>query len=827
MPSVKVGSPYLFYDLEEKFLSHLYINPNAPLEHGNHTAEGPFDLWVCAAQYHIALDGSTSEANEAKETLNCRQEYAFSVPFDGFEPSGCVRAATVYPQLSFSYFKPTSGLGFRKVGIEKRIEWTPQENLYSNDQYLAGLFRDKDTFQFKIQKGLPLGTLDCQPLPFWSNIFDPVNTIENVTKEIIFDTNYSDPTFLSPDNIHLHHARTLPALPLSNPFYSASWSPFEQQIEAPGSYNGTIHMHWRWSKDFSGFGGGEPFTPAGQIWTMALARSNFPADYDEFVSEITGQDIGLQAKTFLMSCDQNQVLEGREHTTFSTGFSYSLGPAATDDCAILGTIEQLGGTRPLSCGFRSDNGCAAVLDASIALGQYFSFLSGIEECDTSSGRIPIAKPAKNEKTDASQEWIYFKADKHGGATPFSVNSEKNSIQFSSTDSTSPFFVVENMIEDSPVGFHLAQPAGNGGGRLNISFSNAVTWVARLPIAARSSVDQSICIKLYSFGQVISTTNVALTVSAGDQFAGGIIDLHASVPIERIEISSPEGFELAIGPFLVGYGQRNRYDLDGDGFVGESDQLVFAELFTGSDVALLGPDIADFDGDGDVDESDYSVLRANLQEPSISCLAAFRKTNISEKVDPLSTHRIDAQVTALEGNIASYEWRAENGVLLDSDRPISTWISPEGDPSSPISEIITLRVELDSGCFAERRFIRYLNLLTYEVWMSSFGLPSEFRLEAVDYDGDGMTNLQEFNSNTDPTNPLSKLDILRVTPRANRTELIWTSGAVAVQTVQTSVDGGETWLNLRDYFASRPGQKSLLIQGETPPHSWFRVRTSRN
>src|SRR5690606_30101261 len=134
----------------------------------------------------------------------------------------------------------------------------PQEEDGTVNKYYAGLFRDNDAAWMVYIPGLP--SENCQPIPFWVNLFtQDENSVALVPTETVFDTDDATPE-ITPDNIHLHHEHDL-----QRRGWITSWflddNPF---VEAPGSLNGTFHLHWRWGRFFKGFGAGRLLLPPNQ-----------------------------------------------------------------------------------------------------------------------------------------------------------------------------------------------------------------------------------------------------------------------------------------------------------------------------------------------------------------------------------------------------------------------------------------------------------------------------------------------------------------------------------------------------------------------------------
>ena len=66
---------------------------------------------------------------------------------------------------------------------------------------------------------------------------------------------------------------------------------------------------------------------------------------------------------------------------------------------------------------------------------------------------------------------------------------------------------------------------------------------------------------------------------------------------------------------------------------------------------------------------------------------------------------------------------------------------------------------------------------------------------VDSDGDGFTNLQEFQAGTDPTNSASAFRILSVVPTNNVLLVSWAAGGGRTNVVQSAPDLTGIYTNL--------------------------------
>jgi beta-glucanase (GH16 family) len=74
------------------------------------------------------------------------------------------------------------------------------------------------------------------------------------------------------------------------------------------------------------------------------------------------------------------------------------------------------------------------------------------------------------------------------------------------------------------------------------------------------------------------------------------------------------------------------------------------------------------------------------------------------------------------------------------------------------------------------------------WLQQYGMdPFDTNVAAADADGDGISNLQEFLSGTDPTNPASYLHIISITPQDSDVLIAWMGGGGTTNIVQSTAD----------------------------------------
>ena len=63
---------------------------------------------------------------------------------------------------------------------------------------------------------------------------------------------------------------------------------------------------------------------------------------------------------------------------------------------------------------------------------------------------------------------------------------------------------------------------------------------------------------------------------------------------------------------------------------------------------------------------------------------------------------------------------------------------------------------------------------FQLWLQSYGLPTDGSADYVDTDGDGMNNWQEWRAGTNPTNALAVLKVLTVTVDGSGVTVTWQS-----------------------------------------------------
>ena len=100
--------------------------------------------------------------------------------------------------------------------------------------------------------------------------------------------------------------------------------------------------------------------------------------------------------------------------------------------------------------------------------------------------------------------------------------------------------------------------------------------------------------------------------------------------------------------------------------------------------------------------------------------------------------------------------------------------------------------------------------------------------ACDPDGDGMTNLQEFLADTNPTNNASRLAIVGIGPQTNGLSVSWIGGIGATQVVESRrnlADAGESWAALLTNAPPTAINNSLL-DSRPGTNGFYRIKAWR-
>lgn len=617
------------FQFREADLSHIYLRgSDQRIELG---ADAPWLTgYLVGAVYRQNLDFSQSEHNIAEPAIVARQSYVLVQPYADFEPAHCLLDAHIFPRVSFSLSQPdgSTTLPYDRLRVDYRLELEPQRKA-GPDAYVAGFFKDLDFVAWWFNPE-PCQFPECMPLPFWWNIFDPLGTKAPITHEMLVSSD-------EVDNLHLHHVHDDTLLP--------PWS--GPVVEAPGSFNGSIHLHWRWGAGFGDeFGGGQDLFPPGQKWYVAVTADTFQdgaADFKEKVESLVAaglqSEISVAEKSVFLGCEQSQLQPHIQYETFSTGFSYALGvpPAGRPDlwppghpcpgrylCPIADLSARLGGYYANTIGFGSEPARTAqeiapalgpviralfgrgVAKAFCIFGRHREFPEGpIESC--ADGFFGSELTPEAESSCARVELI---AADRGKQTPFTVPAGAFDISVATSTSPDAAFVADNVFALTS-GFSLTEPAGRPGSTIALTFDPPVRAIRWLPIAVRQNEGTArATIKAFRGARELSRISVEASVFAeARRFAEAFADIDAGEAIDRLEITSDDpNKELAISGFEVCDSVIERGDIDRDGDLDDADLDVAIRCFAGPGV-IQGFECrdADLDGDRDVDCDDLAQL----------------------------------------------------------------------------------------------------------------------------------------------------------------------------------------------------------------------------
>jgi hypothetical protein len=591
-----------YFDLERENLSHIYVNEavTSSLSGG----ETNLKEWCIAAVYRINWNGAGHFDNLPLPALVVRQSYALSNAFTDFEPSHCLQSAQVFPRASFSISDPDGdGPGVSNIRFDHRLGLNPQQTIGEpeGNEYVAGLFGDADHIEFWLPAP---GVGFCLPAPLWANIFDNFRTTAPVRHEMLFSPSETD-------NVHLHH---------THPDTFCFWFP-DPIVEAPGSFNGTFHFHWRWGADFGEeFGGGKTLFPENQTWLLGLARHDFPEDpVPEFTTVLAsriasssgglGLDLFLDEKVLLLGCQQNDTIPGRQYETFCTGFSHALGPAEGIACPTVAFISRIGGYCMNTLGF----GNPILESVLLPLLQYEAIQHDISTVCTLS---PKGLTSVHEKLNGSPcQEIEFPEGRLGDSTPLSIHSGSATVEFASSPEPQRFYIGSNMFT-SALGYLLGEHLGSPGSTLTLHFTPAASEIQNLPLAVNESIGPAtLTIEMFSAETPVGSMVATAKVAKGAPYAEATVDLLPGQPFDRVTIATGDpSKEFAINHFQVCYDQLAPGDLNHDGALDSMDFEKLARCFLGAGVES-GFDCrdCDLDGDGDVDCDDLAAFEAAFPE----------------------------------------------------------------------------------------------------------------------------------------------------------------------------------------------------------------------
>ena len=108
--------------------------------------------------------------------------------------------------------------------------------------------------------------------------------------------------------------------------------------------------------------------------------------------------------------------------------------------------------------------------------------------------------------------------------------------------------------------------------------------------------------------------------------------------------------------------------------------------------------------------------------------------------------------------------------------------------------------------------------------------NSYSCAACDPDGDGMSNLQEYLADTNPTNNTSRLGLVGIGVQANGVWMAWIGGSAATQIVESRrnlVDGVEPWAALFTNSPPTPITNTFIHPGAaTASNLFYRISAHR-
>lgn len=278
---------------------------------------------------------------------------------------------------------------------------------------------------------------------------------------------------------------------------------------------------------------------------------------------------------------------------------------------------------------------------------------------------------------------------------------------------------------------------------------------------------------------------------------------------------PDGWELThdFDP-LIG---DSAGDADGDG-LGNIDEYLHS----------ANPQVADSDGDGLSDGAEVHVYGTNpsladTDDDGLNDYAEVFYDGISaySPLDPTNNPTgtdADANNSDTDGDGMPDGWEIVHGLnplVNDADR------DPDKDGVTNLQEC---RYELDpQASDSDGDGIP-------DGWELRNLLNARSSLDAgLDYDGDGLNNMQEFLADTEPTNSLSTLAFTSVQLQPNGLRLAWIGGVLSTQTIEKAYAFAPTnsqWLPILTNSPPTPLSSSATITNSDGRPAFFRIDVSR-
>ena len=184
----------------------------------------------------------------------------------------------------------------------------------------------------------------------------------------------------------------------------------------------------------------------------------------------------------------------------------------------------------------------------------------------------------------------------------------------------------------------------------------------------------------------------------------------------------------------------------------------------------------------------------------------------------------------------------SGIIYGSSGHLRVTVSP----SNALVEYVRSYRPADEGPGATNRMVAYrytISPFTNFVDTVGDGIPDWWRAQffggagsttnnqscaACDPDGDGMSNLQEYLADTNPTNNASRLAIVGIGAQTNGLSVSWIGGTSATQIVESRrnlADAGESWAAL---FTNAPPTaiSNSLLDSRVGTNGFYRIKAWR-